>query len=358
VSSKQPLSPSGRRLLLTGAAGFIGSRLARELCQAGWSVLGVDDLSGGWPERLCDHPNFAFRELDVTEPGAMVRLLAHEGPFTDLVHLAARVGVRMVLRDPEGCRSANLRAVHELLAAVDGLSLLDRPRVLAASSSEVYVDRPGPLREGDPTRPTASAGRWAYAASKLSGEFMLDGARDLWRPERAPVHLRFFNVVGPGQDSETGMVLPTFVERALAGEPIPVHGDGEQVRTFAHVDEVARTLRQALELPVLPPGALNVGGTARTSILDLARCVRTTSGAMSAIEHDDPRVSLGANFEEVAYREPDLARLRALGLEVPAASLEAIVTDTLENHLRCVRPAGPASPRAALPRVACASPAS
>ena len=358
MTSHQPPPPSRGRLLLTGAAGFIGSRLALELCQAGWSVLGVDDLSGGWPERLPDHPGFEFQELDVTEPGALTRLLADHGPFTDLVHLAARVGVRAVLRDPEGCRSANLRAVDELLAGLEALPRADRPRVLAASSSEVYADRPGPLREGDSTRPTGSAGRWAYAASKLSGEELLDGATHLWAAQRAPVHLRFFNVVGPGQDAETGMVLPTFVERALVAEPIPVHGDGQQVRTFAHVREVARVLRQALELPALPGGPLNVGGTARTSIVDLARCVRSLAGSASAIEHDDPRLSLGANFEGIRYREPDLARLRALGVSVPSAGLESIVADTLENHERCARPAANASRAVDSQRVACAWPAS
>jgi UDP-glucose 4-epimerase len=340
------------RLLLTGAAGFIGSRLASELCAAGWQVLGLDDFSGGWPERLPAHPAFAFRELDVSRAGVLETLLRQEGPFDVLVHLASRVGVRAVLRDPEGCRASNLGGVGELLRGLEALPGGSRPRVFAASSSEVYAERAGPLREGDPTRSTEATGRWAYAASKLRGEELLDAAKGLWAPGAGPVHLRFFNVVGPGQDAESGMVLPTFVERALGRKPLPLYGDGAQVRTFAHVDQVARALCELLELEGPAGGALNVGGTARTSIARLARRVLDLSGSACGIERVDPQRSQGANFEEIHYRQPDLARFCALGLRLPDASLDEIVADTLENHQRCARPA----PRT-LRAPACVSPA-
>ncbi|MCB9915497.1 MAG: NAD-dependent epimerase/dehydratase family protein [Planctomycetes bacterium] len=347
-----PRRPSSLRVLVTGAAGFIGGRLAHELCAAGHRVLGLDDFSTGWPERLPRAGAFELVEGDVSAPGVLARLVAREEPHV-LVHLAARVGVRAVLRDPEGCRAANLRGVGELLTAVEALPRARRPRVLAASSSEVYAEKPGPLREGDPTRPTDGAGRWAYAASKLRGEELLD-ASGLWDAARGPLHLRFFNVVGPGQDGDSGMVLPTFVERALDGRPIPVHGDGAQVRTFAHVDEVARALRALVEAEHAPGGALNVGGAARTSILALARLVAERAGRGSAVRFTDPRARCGANFEDVRFREPDLARLAELGVAAPALDLTSLVDDSLARHRELARPRA-ATSRGPAP---CASPAS
>jgi len=339
----RPLCPSHppARVLITGGAGFIGSALARELVERGDDVLAVDDLSCGRPERL--PAGARLRLADVERPGALAAALRDEGPFDALVHLAARVGVRAVLRDPEGCRRSNLAGARELVGAVAALPAGRRPRVLAASSSEVYRDRRAPLREGDPLRSETGAGRWAYAGSKLSAERLFDEARRLWSPPRAPLHLRFFNVVGPGQDSDSGMVLPTFVEHALAGAPIPVHGDGRQVRTFAHVDEVARVLAELLARDV-PGGALNVGGRARASVLELARAVERASGSRAGLAFVDPRLRCGARFEEVPFREPCLERLAGLGIAPPAMGLDAIVRDALARH--------------EVARSACASPAS
>ena len=349
--SVPPSTDAPRRLLLTGAAGLVGSRLAAECLAAGWEVVGVDDLSGGWRERLPVHPRLELLEADAAEPGLLAGLVAAHRP-RHLVHLAARVGVRAVLADPEGCRRANLRLVEAVAEAARSAPAGGAPRVWAASSSEVYADAPGPLAEDAPLRPAAGAGRWAYAASKRAGEERLDAAR-AGAGGPGPVHLRFFNVVGPGQDARSGMVLPTFVERALAGLPLPVHGEGAQLRTFAHVDEVARTLRQLLERGGVPAGPLNVGGSARCTVLELAREVRRRAPGEVELERVDPRRHVGAGFEDVPAREPDLARLAALGVELPSLDLGAIVADALARHLDLARPA----PRPDLPP-ACASPAS
>ena len=318
------------RALVTGAAGFIGAALCHELLGSGWRVSGLDDFSSGWRGRLCESAGFELIEAGVSEPGRLTRVLG-EGDFQVVVHLAARVGVRSVLRDPEGCRASNLRGVEELISAIASLPAVLRPRLLAASSSEVYRESERLLSEDAPTRPTDGAGRWAYAGSKLRGEELLDAAQ-LWPAECGAVHLRFFNVVGPGQDSDSGMVLPTFVECALEGRDLPVHGDGAQVRTFAHVDEVARVLRELVALPRLPGGALNIGGTARTSIEELAQLVRAEAKAAGSVRWTDPRDRCGANFEDVLHREPSLARLVSLGVRVPSMSLAQIVRDSLERH--------------------------
>lgn len=350
-----PLYNRPPRALVTGVAGFIGSSLARELLQAGWEVIGVDDLSSGWRERVPRHPSLRFFRGDVGEPGLLRELLSRHGPCTALVHLAARVGVREVLADPEGCRAQNLAGVRELMHAIESLPAASRPRLLSASSSEVYAASRAPLAEGDHLRARNGVGRWAYAASKRLGEEQLNEAARLWPAGAGPVHLRFFNVVGPGQDADSGMVLPTFVERALAGEALPIHGDGNQVRTFAHVEQVAACLRELVETPAVPAGALNVGGRAYTSIGELARVVRELAGSASPLELIDPRRSIGDNFEAIEFREPDLGRLASFGLTVPDATLEEIVRDTLERHGDLARPL---ATREAGGELRCASPAS
>jgi UDP-glucose 4-epimerase len=353
--NSSPIPPG--RLLISGVAGLIGSRLAHELLAAGWQVVGLDDFCGGWQERLPDHPNFRFERLDLTEPGALREFLAAESqtaqPFEAFVHLAARVGVRSVLRDPEGCRDSNLAGVGAVVEALDALPENLRPRVYAASTSEVYREARRPLSESDATRATTGEGRWAYAGSKLRGEELLDEAAATWGNCAGPVHLRFFNVVGPGQDAASGMVLANFVEQALAGEDIRVHGDGTQMRTFAHVDEVAKSFSELITARNCPAGPLNLGGVALTSIGELAACVLRLTESTSGILNTNPLEDCGSNFEPIHYREPDLARLASLGVHLPVRNLEAIVRDTLQRHALLSRP-GQRHGRSAV----CVSPAS
>lgn len=208
--------------------------------------------------------------------------------------------------------------------------------MFCASSSEVYADAVIPLEEEAALRSVDGVGRWAYAGSKLRGEAACDEARGLWGRGLGPVHLRFFNVVGPGQDGRAGFVLPRFVEAAQRGRALRVHGDGSAVRTFAHVGEVARVLAGMALHPAVPEGPLNVGGVARASVLELARAVAAGASAASLEEPEivwvDPREELGEGFEEVSVRLPALGRLAALGCGVPSMALEEIVADTLARH--------------------------
>lgn len=344
-------------MLVTGGAGFLGERLVAALLARGHPVTVVDDLSNGLPGRLnawLGHPSLAVRRLDVADGRALRALVAARSPFAALVHLAARVGVRRVLADPDGCRRSSARAARALVEALAVLPRAERPRVFAASSSEVYRPSVGPLREGSPLRSVRDRGRWAYAAGKLLAEGVLDRAD--WASGREPVHLRLFNVVGPGQDARTGMVLPTFVEQALAGGPLTVHGTGDQRRSFAHVDDVAATLCALIEAPDLPSGPLNVGGGAECSVLELAHAVlRAASGRRPAVlVHVDPRCQLDPGFEEVRERAPCLERCRRHAPGTGARSLEAIVADTVARHVHLRR--GARAPF--LGELACASPAS
>ena len=347
-------------VLVTGAAGFIGAAVTERLLAAGARVLALDDLSAGDPARL---EALARDGLEVVHgdasDGALLGELLREAPGA-VVHLAGRVGVRTVLADPEACERENVElgaAVAEAIARrASGPS---RPRVLAASTSEVYAESSNPLSEESALRAAEAVGRWRYAASKLASEEAFDAALD--GSGQGAVHLRFFNVVGPGQDGSTGMVLPRFVEAARAGAPLTVHGEGESVRTFAHVESVAADIA-ALALPDLLAdgpaaarcarfeGALNLGGTARATVLELAREVGRAAerrGAPPAsIVHVDPRVTVSPRFAEVHHRVPDLSRVRALGLCAAPWTLADLVDDVVVRHV-APRPARAGSPRCA-----------
>ncbi len=358
-------------VLVTGAAGFIGATVVRQLVAAGVRVSGVDDLSAGDPARLEGLPSDLFTLVigDSRDPELLDRLLA-ERPAA-VLHLAGRVGVRRVLADPVLCESENLSSGEALglalrRAARAGIA----PRIVAASTSEVYAESSAPLGEESATRPLNAEGRWRYAASKRACEDILDQAardvRKLVPGAPLPIHLRFFNVVGPGQDGSTGMVLPRFVEAARRGDPLEIHGTGKSVRTFAHVEAVARDV-SLLTLPALArdpggraallatSGPLNVGGDARATVEELARLVaseaRQRTGFVSSLEYVDPRRTVAANFAEVAHRVPDLGRAQSLGLVASPWSLEAIVRDVVERHV-APRPA------TVLGDLLCASPAS
>lgn len=339
-SASIPQRPS--RIVVAGGAGLIGASVARSLGRRAPDVLVLDR-----------RPGPRVREADLADPRHWQRELARFGRADAVLLLAGVVGVARVLSDPEAARRGNLAPVEALLAALEHVPDRELPRILFASSSEVYLParrplftrRPlstrRPLREDDAVRAIDDTGRWAYAAAKIAGERLLAGARD-WPAGRAPVLLRFFNVVGPGQESAQGMVLPTFVERARAGLPLCVHGGGEQVRTLAHVDEVADVLVELSTRAAVPGGPLNVGGAARASVLEIAQAVARAAGG-ARIEHVDPRRAVHPTFEDVAWRVPDLGRLASLGIALPSRDLDAIVQDVWDRHapadLACASPA-------------------
>ena len=348
-------------VLITGAAGFIGASVARVLVAAGVRVTGLDDLSAGRRDRLAPLLSgslqagaseasggfFRFVEGDVRDRDLLLETILSESgsPVDSVLHLAGRVGVRRVLQDPMGCEEENLEGAKSLAAAVRlargrGRSI----RVVAASTSEVYAESPDPLSESSALRPVVAEGRWRYAASKRVAEEVLD------RVLGGAVHLRFFNVVGPGQDAASGMVLPRFIEAARQGEALRIHGSGSQVRTFAHVDAVARDVAVlaaprafiGCEAAAAFQGPLNIGGTAQATIAELAELVARAAALHSGLSPAprvfvDPSVDVAGNFEDILHRVPDLRCLRTLGLAAERWGsapwlLEDIVQDAVQRH--------------------------
>ena len=185
-------------------------------------------------------------------------------------------------------------------------------RVLVASSSEVYGDHreERALSENDRrVYGPVSERRWLYADSKAIDEFLALG----FHQERGLdcVIVRLFNTVGPKQSGQYGMVIPRFVERALAGAPLEVHGDGTQTRSFCHVSDTVRALVGLMEAREISGDIFNVGSSERVRIIDLARRVLELTGSESTLTFVPHDQVYGLGIEDVLHREPSIEKISA-----------------------------------------------
>jgi UDP-glucose 4-epimerase len=315
------------KALITGGAGFIGSHLAENLLGEGWEVWALDDLSTGANENVAgfaEHPGFHLVVESVLSP-AVVSELVHR---CDVVyHLAAVVGVQLIVEQPGHTLLTNIQGTETVLEYCAKFG----KRVLVASSSEVYGDHPEEalLRE-DARRiygPT-TARRWAYADSKAIDEFLALA----WHEERdlECVIARLFNTVGPRQSGQYGMVVPRFVQSALTGRPLQVHGDGTQTRCFCHVSDTVSALRGLMESSETTGDLFNVGSQERIAIRELAERVRAKVGSASEIAfvpYED--VYPHGAMEEMFHREPSLEKIGAAIGWGPTRALDDILDDVV-----------------------------
>ena len=321
--------PSHRKALITGGAGFIGSHLAESLLADGWEVYALDDLSTGSIENiahLVDRDDFHLVVDSVLAP-AVVNELVHK---CDVVyHLAAAVGVRLIVEEPVRTIVTNIQGTEIVL---DHCNRFGR-RVLIASTSEVYGDHreQRPLLETDRRiyGPTTQR-RWAYADSKAMDEFLALA----YAHERGLncVIARLFNTVGPRQTGMYGMVIPSFVERALKGAPLEIHGTGEQTRCFCHVSDTIRALRALMEDDATTGEIFNVGARNKTSILELAERVIERTASSSEISYVPYDQVYGEGIEDMLHREPGIAKIgEAVGWK-PEHDLEKILADVVTER--------------------------
>jgi len=319
--------PAGGAWLVTGGAGFIGSHLCEALAARGSAVVAVDDLSTGLAANL--DRALASGRIEFIEGTVSAVLPALAGRrFDGVFHLAAAVGVRLVVEDPAAAAETNIR---ETMAALDFARRTGSPFLLA-SSSEVYGKGVrAPFREEDDLvfgPPTVS--RWSYGLSKAIDEHLAlaSGARD-----GLPVTVaRLFNTVGPRQRGRFGMVLPRFVDAALAGEPLEVHGSGRQVRCFCDVRDVVGALRRMIDSPACRGRVLNVGSDRPVTIDDLAAAVLRVTGATGGIRRVPHSEVFGTAFEDLAIRVPDVSAIRAaIGFE-PAIPLDTTIADVAASR--------------------------
>jgi len=330
-----------KHALITGGAGFIGSHLAEMLIARDYRVTVVDDESTGTAENLAtirDHFNFTYVQGTVADK-ALVRQLVAD--VDEVYHLAAAVGVQLISTAPIHTIETNIYPTELILS-----ELLRRKRegynvkLFLASSSEVYGKNPKPLwsEDDDLVFGPTTRGRWSYGASKAIDEFL---ALAYWRQHRLPVVIgRFFNVVGPRQTGRFGMVLPRFVESALTGRPLVVHDDGHQVRCFAHVQDIVRSVAELMETESAVAGVFNIGSDQPVSILQLAKSVVAMVNPNLEIVFQSYAEAYDQDFEDVRSRIPDLSRLRRTIRYRPQFGLEATIRDVIEQTLARARRMG------------------
>lgn len=318
-----------KHVLITGGAGFIGNHLARALLQEGRHVSVIDNLSTGLHSNVADlesHPNFRLYVDTVRDLPLMEKLMLECGT---VFHLASAVGVRLIMEQPV----ATIDTIYQGTEVVLRLARRYRNRILITSTSEVYgkSDRV-PYREDDDRLEGATTKhRWAYACAKALDEFL---ALAHWKESRLPVTIaRLFNTVGPGQRSQYGMVVPRFVERALQGDKLEVHGDGSQSRCFCHVHDVVQGLISLIDSDKTRGHIYNIGSTEEISILELANLIIERTGSSSDVELIPYDKAYGEGFEDMQRRVPSIDQINSVVGWTPTRTIEDIIDD-VAAHLR------------------------
>ena len=318
------------RVLITGGAGFIGSHLGEALLARGDEVFVLDDLSTGSMDNIHPfrkHPRFHYTIESVRHEAVVAEMVEQ----VDVIfHLAAAVGVKLIVESPVRTIETNVHGTEVVLAQAEKR----KRKVLVASTSEVYgLSNQVPFREdGNLVLGATTKGRWSYACSKAIDEFL---ALAYWREKRLPtIVVRLFNTVGPRQTGRYGMVIPTFVRQALAGQPITVYGNGKQSRCFTHVTDVVGALIALMDHAGAVGEVYNIGSTEEVTIAALAEQVRSLAGTRSEIVYVPYEEAYEAGFEDMPRRVPDISKVAAAIGYRPTRSL----TQILESVIASCRP--------------------
>jgi UDP-glucose 4-epimerase len=306
------------RVLITGGAGFVGSHLSEALLERGDEVFIIDNLSTGSMENvvhLKSHARFHYTIDTVANEPVLAELIDR---CDIVVHLAAAVGVKLIVEQPVHTIETNVHGTEVVLKHANKKKKL----VLIASTSEVYGKSTDvPFREtADLVLGPTTKHRWAYACSKMIDEFL---ALAYWKERKLPVIVvRLFNTVGPRQTGQYGMVIPNIVRQALAGQPITVFGDGTQSRSFTYVGDVVRAMVALINEPRAVGQVFNIGNGHEITIRDLAAQVKSMTGSASEIVTIPYDQAYEAGFEDMPRRVPDISRIRELIGYEPTVELE------------------------------------
>ena len=314
------------RTLITGGAGFIGSHLAEALLEKGNHVCVIDDLSTGSItniEHLKSNAHFEYHIDTIMNVPLMAELIDR---CDMMYHLAAAVGVKLVVESPVNTIETNIKGTEIVLE----LANKKKKKTLIASTSEIYGKSDKvPFREqddlvlGSTTRP-----RWSYACSKAIDEFL---ALAYWKEKQLPIIIvRLFNTVGPRQTGRYGMVIPRFVEQALADQSITVYSDGSQTRSFCHVKDVVRGITGLMEHPDAVGEVFNIGSSEEISISDLANRVKERAGSSSDIAYIPFEEAYDRDFEDLIRRVPDISKIHKLTGFTPSLSIVEIIDSVID----------------------------
>ena len=316
------------RVLITGGAGFVGSHLAEALLNRGDEVFVLDNLSTGSIHNIAHlktQPRFHYTIDTITNEPLLAELVDRADT---VVHLAAAVGVKLIVESPVHTIETNVHGTEVVLKLANKKKKL----VLIASTSEVYgKSAEVPFREdADLVLGPTAKHRWAYACSKMIDEFL---ALAYWKERKLPVIIvRLFNTVGPRQTGQYGMVIPNFVRQALAGQPITVFGDGTQSRSFTYVGDVVRAMIALIDEPRAIGQVFNIGNGAEITIADLASKVKKLTASSSAIVHIPYEQAYEVGFEDMPRRVPDISKIRNLIGYEPQVDLPDIIKGVVEHQ--------------------------
>ncbi|HON45270.1 MAG TPA: GDP-mannose 4,6-dehydratase, partial [Planctomycetota bacterium] len=306
---------------ITGGAGFIGSHLAEDLLALGHSVSVLDDLSTGKLENishLIGKQNFQHCINTIINKEILEKFIKESDI---VVHLAATVGVKLVVEHPIQTIYNNIIGTSNVLE----LACQYNKKLLLTSTSEVYGKsnktsfcEDDDLLIGPPTK-----SRWSYACSKALDEFLaLSYAQE---KQLSVIICRLFNIVGPRQTGQFGMVIPRFIQQAKNNQPISVYGDGTQTRCFTYVKEVTKILIELSQNPKALGEIINIGSTEEISIKNLAEKIIAKIGNNNTIQYTPFQKVYTENFEDMQRRVPNVQKLQDLLGYTPKMTMDQIL---------------------------------
>ena len=294
-----------KKIIITGGAGFIGSHLIEKLLNKDIvEILVVDDLSTGKSANLVKFEDTGKVKFINKKVEDIVDLSQTFEGYDFCYHLAAGVGVQYIMENLSKSLLTNIMATHEVFEACKNNNI----PVLVTSTSEVYgvsEDKEWTEESRSLIGPTTKL-RWSYAASKMIDEFL--ALSEYEEGTLNPIIVRLFNIIGPNQLSEFGMVVPKFIDAALKNDPIVIHGDGSQSRSFTWVDDVTEYFIKLAEMKAYGE-VYNIGQTQEITIKDLAELVIKECDSVSAIEYVEHDKVFGNKFEDPTRRTPNIDKI-------------------------------------------------
>lgn len=316
------------KILVTGGAGFIGSHLAEELLKRGKEVFVLDNFSTGGRENiehLLPDPHFHLTVDSILNEETVEKLMKE---CNEVYHLAAAVGVKLVMEKPVETIETNVRGTEIILKYAHKY----QRKVFIASTSEIYGKHKDHSLNEDDNRVMGSIRkrRWAYACSKSLDEFLSLAYYDEYK---LPVVIgRYFNTIGPRQTGVYGMVVPRFVQNALKGDPITVHGNGNQSRCFTYVSDVVKATLALMEHPKATGDVFNIGSEEEITIKELAKKVKKMTKSSSPIVYIPYEKVYGKRFEDMERRRPDISKIKQLIHFSPSYHLDQMLEFIIEYY--------------------------